>query len=237
VEIKPDRDPKSLDNEETVKFANALHRYDNFLQPDADCLSPLGESLLKAGITKELNPEFVTVAIRPPSAYSGFPFIVELALSYGGKTLSQGVKIYRFANRIPLLYDEASDVVWKVVNEEVDWKRYHIPAEAPIAIISHVCSTRIPYKTVGKEYLADRPELEREVKNALREALRRLTTFLSRKGSMEMVRRKKGIYAKYLPLIARFATELSHANRPPRYRRLLEEAEAIEGQRTLEEYR
>ena len=146
------------------------------------------------------------------------------------------VKIYRFANRIPLLYDEASDVVWKVVNEEIDWRRYRIPQDAPIALVSHVCSTRVPYKTVGKEFLADRPELERELKNALREALRRLTVYLSRKGSIEAVKRKKNIYATYLPLIARFATELAHARRPPQYRRLIEEGELIEGQRTLEEY-
>lgn len=237
VQIDANSDPKTLGNEETVKFVNALHRFQEFLQPDADCLSPLGEEILKAGIFKELDPEFVTIAVRPPSAYSGFPFIVEMALAYGGKNLAQGIKTFRFANRIPLLYDEANDVVWKVVNEEIDWKRYRIPQDAPIAVISHVCSTRIPYKTVGKEYLADRPELEREAKNALRETLRKLTTYLSRKGTMEAVKRKKNIYAKYLPLIARFSTELSQAKRPPHYRRLLEESEVVEGQRTLEEYR
>lgn len=222
--------PESLSNEEIVKIVDAMHRFDEFLAPDASCLSPLGEEILKAGIQKELQPEFMATEIRPPSAYSGFPFIVEVGLAYGGKILQEGKRLFRFANRIPLLYDEANDVAWKVLNEEIDWKNYKpIPENAPIAIITHVCSTKVPYKTVGKEYLADRPELERELKNAVREVLRQLKSYLSRKGSMEMVKRKMNIYGKYLPLIAKFSQELAQANRPPRYRALIgEQAQAEE---------
>lgn len=212
---------KNLTNEDAVKFVNALHQFDEFLAPDASCLSPLGEDIMKAGIMKELAPEFVVMCVRPPSAYSGFPFIVEVGLAYGGKNIQPGIKLLRFANRIPLLYDEANDVAFKMINEEIDWKRYRIPQEAPIAIITHVCSTKAPYKTVGKEYLSDRPELERELKNALREVLRRLSSFVSHKGSMEFQKKRFNIYAKYLPLIARFSTELSGKKKHPDYNKLL----------------
>ncbi|MCP8311744.1 MAG: DNA topoisomerase VI subunit B [Candidatus Methylarchaceae archaeon HK02M1] len=220
VGFDQNRNPKSLSNDDITKFIRALHEYDNFLQPDASCLSPLGKKNLIVGIEKELGPEFVAVATRPPSAYSGFPFIVEVGLAYGGKITPPGTKLFRFANRIPLLYDEANDVSSKVINE-VDWKRYKVPQNAPIAIITHICSTRIPYKTVGKEYLADRPELEKELKNALRETLRKLKLYLSKKNSIAMVKKKLNIYSKYLPLIAKFSTELSGEKRLPRYDRLL----------------
>ncbi len=223
VKLDPLQEPVKLSNDETVTMARALHQFGEFLAPDAACLSPLGESLLGAGIRKELQPEFFAVTTRPPSAYSGYPFITEVGVAYGGKVLTSGLKLFRFANRIPLLYDEASDVAWKVINEEIDMRRYRIPSEAPIAVITHICSTKIPYKTVGKEYLADRPEVEYELKNATREVLRRLQHFLAHKGSMEVVKRKMNIYRKYLPLVARFATEMSGANRSPRYRRLLGE--------------
>jgi len=213
--------PKSLSNEDAVRFVNALHQFDEFLAPDASCLSPLGEEIMQAGIMKELAPEFVVMCVRPPSAYSGFPFIVEVGLAYGGKNIQPGIKLLRFANRIPLLYDEANDVAFKMINEEIDWKRYRIPQDAPIAVITHVCSTKVPYKTVGKEYLADRPELERELKNAMREVLRKLSTFVSRKGSMEFQKKRFNIYAKYLPLIAKFSTELSDRKRTPDYKKLL----------------
>jgi DNA topoisomerase-6 subunit B len=227
--------PKSLSNEDVVKFVNALHQFQEFLPPDASCLSPLGEEIMNAGIMKELQPEFVAMSIRPPSAYSGFPFIVEVGIAYGGKLIPPGIRLLRFANRIPLLYDEANDVAFKVINDEIDWKRYRIPQDAPIAIITHVCSTKVPYKTVGKEYLADRPELERELKNATRDILRKLSMFLARKGSMEFQKKRLNIYGKYLPLIARFATELSGHKKPPDYKVLLKNQEIQEVQEEEEE--
>jgi DNA topoisomerase-6 subunit B len=217
--------PKRLNNNQIVSIVDALQRFPDFLQPDATVLSPVGEEILLAGVNKELQPEFSTVVTRPPSSYSGFPFLVEVAVAYGGKVLQPGMRLFRFANRIPLLYDESSDVSFEVLNEQVDWRRYHVPQDAPVGVITHICSTRIPYKTVGKEYIADRPEIERELKNAAREALRRLGIFLSRKGSMEAVQRKINIYAKFLPLIAKFSTELAGEKRLPSYRKLIGEGD------------
>lgn len=219
--FEPKRNPKSLTNSEIVKLANAMRKFDGFLQPDASCLSPLGEELLKAGIEKELRPEFVAVVTRTPSAYSGYPFIVEVGLAYGGKYIPPGLTLYRFANRIPLLYDEASDVAWKVIKEDIDLRRYKVTSDTPLAVITHICSTKVPYKTVGKEFVADRPEVERELRNALREVLRKLSIYLSKKGSIEKAKKRLNIYAKYLPLIARFATELAGKRKPPHYRVLL----------------
>ena len=73
-----------------------------------------------------------------------------------------------------------------------------------MVVITHVCSTKVPFKTVGKEFLADRPELERELKNGAREVLRKLAVYVSRKGSMEFQKKRMNIYGKYLPLIAKF---------------------------------
>lgn len=219
--LKDTINPKSLTNLQIVALVDALHRYNDFLKPDASCLSPIGQEILVAGIKKEIQPEFMAISIRPPSAYSGFPFIVEVCVAYGGKFLPSGQSLFRFANRIPLLYDEGSDVSWKIIHQDIDWKYYNIRPDTPIGIITHVCSTKVPYKTVGKEYLADRPELERELKNAIRDALRRLKIYLSRKGSIAMVERKMNIYGKYLPLIASFVTDLSGMNKPPNYQILL----------------
>jgi DNA topoisomerase-6 subunit B len=231
--VSPKLPPKRLSNAQVVALVDALQRFPDFLQPDAACLSPVGEQILLAGIDKELHPEFSTVVIRPPSSYSGFPFLVEVGLAYGGKVLQPGQKLFRYANRIPLLYDESSDVSFKVLNEEVDWRRYRVPQDAPVAVITHICSTKIPYKTVGKEYIADRPEIERDIRNAAREALRRLGLFLSKKGSMEAVQRKMNIYGKYLPLIAKFSTELAGQRRMPRYHKLIGEGEAEASQQAV----
>jgi len=215
VEILGKKNPKKLAPEEIVKIVNAMKSY-KFLAPDASCLSPLGEELLEAGIRKELSPEFVAVHQRKPSAYSGFPFIVEVGVAYGGQVEhGQGIKLFRFANKIPLLFDEASDVSWKVVNTEVDWRHYKASPDLPIAVFVHICSTKVPYKTVGKEFIADRPDVEREVLNAVREVARRLSLFLSKKIHIAHDKRRLDVFQKYLPKIATFSSKLAEKDKPP----------------------
>ncbi len=227
--------PEKLSNEQVVRVVDALQKFPDFLPPDASVLSPVGEQILQTGITKELQPEFSTFVLRPPSSYSGFPFMVEVGVAYGGKVLEPGLKLLRYANRIPLLYDESSDVSFKILNEEIDWRRYHVPEDAPLAVITHICSTRVPYKTVGKEYIADRPEIEKELRNGMREAMRRLSLFLSKKGSIEAVQRKMNIYGKYLPLIARFSTEMAGKKRLPDYKKLIGEKDVTADTAAAEE--
>ncbi|MDG6928783.1 MAG: DNA topoisomerase VI subunit B [Nitrososphaerota archaeon] len=219
--VPPGQDPTRFGNDELVRFTEALHGYDKFLPPDGRCLSPLDEQIFTAGIVKELSPEFYSVVVREPAAYSGFPFIVEVGLAYGGKSNQPGMKLLRFANRIPLLYDEGSDVSFKVLTEEIDLRRYKVPQEAPLVMITHICSTKVPYKTVGKEYIADRPEIEKELRNAMREALRKLQVYLSKKGSMEKQRKKMNIYSKYMPMIARFSANLIGTDKLPDYNKLI----------------
>jgi DNA topoisomerase-6 subunit B len=206
--------PEKLNSDEIVRIVQMMKSYTGFLPPDASCLSPLGTELLEAGIMKELEPEFVYIEQRDPSAYSGFPFIIEVGVAYGGNTASNSnFTLYRFANKIPLLYDEASDISRRILNEKKDWKRYKIRPDMPIAFFVHVCSTKVPYKTVGKEYIADRPELEKEIRNGVNSVSRRLSRFLSRQISIEHERRRLTLFKRYLPKIAQFSTDLSPGKR------------------------
>jgi DNA topoisomerase VI subunit B len=229
AKLKPERRIGSMTNEELAKLADALQKFDEFLSPDPSCLAPLGEEPLSKGIMKFFNPEFAAVIQRSASAYSGFPFIIEMGIAYGGDIPPAGLKVYRFANRIPLLYDEGSDVVLKIVNE-MDWSRYKVKGDPPLVIVSHICSTRIPYKTVGKENVADRPELERELKNALQYLARKLAVHMSRQGMADMAKKRANLYTKYVPLIAEFATELSGKKKEPNYKQLIRMGSEIEEQ-------
>jgi DNA topoisomerase-6 subunit B len=214
--IDPEKDPRDLSANEIVVMVRAMKTFKGFLPPDPYCLSPLGEELLLKGIEKELQPEFVYVEQRKPSAYSGYPFIIEMGIAYGGEVpSSSGITLYRFANKIPLLYDEASDVSRKVINEKKDWRRYKVSPDMPLAVVSHICSTKIPYKTVGKEFIADLPEVEKEIRNGLNGIARRLSKFLSRKISVEYERKRQSVFAAYLPKIAKFSTDLSGKRRVP----------------------
>jgi DNA topoisomerase-6 subunit B len=229
------KNPKKLAPEEIVRVVNAMKTY-KFLAPDASCLSPLGEELLEAGIKKELSPEFITAYQRKPSAYSGFPFIVEVGIAYGGKIEpGGGIKLFRFANKIPLLFDEASDVSWKVVNTEVDWRHYKASSDMPIAVFVHICSTKVPYKTVGKEFIADRPDVEREILNAVREVARRLSLFLSKKIHAAHDKHRLDVFQKYLPKIASFSAKLAKKGKPPDVSPLLKSVLRYEKEESADE--
>ena len=217
AKIKPEKRMGTLTNQELVNLSDALQKFDDFMAPDSSCLAPLGAEPLEKGIKKFFNPDFVAVVQRPASAYSGFPFIIEMGIAYGGDIKTGGPHVYRYANRIPLLYDEGSDVVIKVVND-TDWGRYKVKGEPPFIIVSHICSTRIPYKTVGKENVADRPEIERELRLAITIFVKKtyLHTCL-KSGQAEMAKKRANLYSKYIPLIAQFCTELSGKKKQPNY--------------------
>jgi len=220
--FKPEKRLGTMTNQELVKLSDALQKFGDFMTPDPSCLAPLGEEPLEKGMKKFFNPDFLAVIQRSASAYSGFPFIVEMGIAYGGEINTRGIKVYRYANRIPLLYDEGSDVVLKVVND-IDWSRYKAKGDPPLVIVSHICSTRIPYKTVGKENVADRQEIERELKLSIQFLARKLSIFMNKRGQAEAAKKRANLYAKYIPLIAQFCTELSGKKKEPNYKKILEE--------------
>ena len=228
AKFKPETRVGNMSDQELVKLSDALQTYEGFRSPDPTCLAPLGETPLEKGIERRFEPDFMAVVQRTASAYSGFPFIIEMGIAYGGNVKSNGLKVFRFANRIPLLYDEGSDVVLKVVND-TDWGRYKVRSDsASMVIVSHICSTRVPYKTVGKENVADRPEIEKELRLALQFLSRKLSSYMSKKGQAEMAKKRANLYSKYLPLIAQFCTELAGKKKEPSYQKMIKEENAIE---------
>ena len=59
--------------------------------PATDCIVPIGEQRLLAGLRQVVPGEFFTAATRPPGVYRGNPFVIEAALAYGGGVAAQKV--------------------------------------------------------------------------------------------------------------------------------------------------
>jgi DNA topoisomerase-6 subunit B len=59
--------------------------------PATDCIVPIGEQRLLAGLRQVVPGEFFTAATRPPSVYRGNPFVIEAALAYGGGVAVQKI--------------------------------------------------------------------------------------------------------------------------------------------------
>jgi DNA topoisomerase-6 subunit B len=229
IKMSPDINPKTMDSKDLVKLVSKMKDFNEFQPPDAQCLSPVGMDLLKAGIIREFSPEYVAVTQRRASAYAGYPFVIEAAIAYGGRvpvTPIDETLVLRFANKIPLLYDLHSDVAMKVI-KRINWQRYKLDLKTmPIAFFIHICATKVPYKTVGKEYIADRPEVEYEIEWALKTCAREVKTHMGKKEKAYIVQRRLTVFERYLPLISQFSTELAGKEKQPDYEKVLKRLQA-----------
>lgn len=201
--FNPDTPISKLMLSDLERLARKMREYNKWRRPRSLTLSPLGSELLEEGVRNILEPEFVASVTRPPSSYGGHPFIVEAAVAYGGRIPVQNTPLLlRFANRMPLLYDEGVDVSRKVI-DSIDWSIYKIKFPAPLAIVTHICSTKIPFKGVGKEAIADVPEVEHEIEIAIRDVARKLRTYLSKLEKMYEIKRREVTIKKYIDEVAR----------------------------------
>jgi DNA topoisomerase-6 subunit B len=98
-----------------------------------------------------------------------------------------------------------------------------------LAVLVHICSTKIPYKTVGKEFIADRPEVKKEILNGIREAARQLQKYLSKQEHVEREKKRLSVFSKYLPKIAKFSTELAGREKEPDVQKLIESVNVVGG--------
>ncbi|MFZ0367460.1 MAG: DNA topoisomerase VI subunit B [Nitrososphaeraceae archaeon] len=231
------------DEHELIKVVN-ICKHTKFQSPNTDHLSPIGEKILTVGMTSEysiiLNKETSTsgsqthlsAKILKPSltAYSSRicvvnnrPTIVECGIAYGGDIPS--FKLYRFANKIPLLYDEGSDVAREVISEvginkmgiskkevkeqfsNVETRSDRTVEYLPIHIFFHICSTKIPYKTAGKESIASEGDLKKYMKSCLSDLYRKVSAQIRRELKIKEDENKLRLYKHYIPFIVNAISE------------------------------
>jgi DNA topoisomerase-6 subunit B len=207
-------DPKELKHDEVRRLHEAFPKV-KIMAPPTDCLSPIGETLVRRGLKKEtedVSPEFITTVTRPPSVWGGHPFQVEVGIVYGG-TLpgEEAVRILRFANRVPLLY-QGGGCASTVAVQDVDWRRYGLDQRGgkgmpngPAIVLVHVASTKVPFTSEAKEAVAPIEEIHKEIKLGLQEAARHLGRHLAKKAKRAKVSEKFTLVSKILPEINRKA--------------------------------
>jgi len=239
----PVKPADKYDEHELIRVVN-ICKHTKFQSPNTDHLSPIGEKILTVGMTSEysiiLNKETansgtqtqLSAKILKPAltAYSSRicvvtnrPTIVECGIAYGGEI--QSFKLFRFANKIPLLYDEGSDVAREVISEvginkmgiskkEVKEQYSHVETKSdrtveylPIHIFFHICSTKIPYKTAGKESIASEGDLKKYMKSCLSDLYRKVSAQIRRELKLKEDENKIRLYKHYIPFIVSAISE------------------------------
>ncbi|MCP9454969.1 MAG: DNA topoisomerase VI subunit B, partial [Nitrospira sp.] len=194
------------------------------MAPPTNCLSPIGEKAILAGLYKQIKGEFYTAVTRPPSVYRGNPFIIEAGLAYGQRPEAHNTmakpavpkaegeqeeddvelaRVIRYANRVPLLYQQSACATFKAVLG-LSWKNYGVaqsrgalPA-GPMVIFVHMASVWVPFTSESKEAIADYDEIHKEITLALRECGRRLGLYLRRRERAASEYRRRNIFELYI---------------------------------------
>ena len=177
------------------------------MNPPTDCVVPIGEDLLLKGVRKELEADFYTAVTRPPSVYRGNPFQIEAALAYGGQIKEDGaVRLLRFANRVPLLYQQSACAIYQAVTG-TSWRSYKLSQPGgslpvgPAIIVVHIASVWVPFTSESKEAIAHYEEIIKEVKLALQACGRKMSHHISRRRKEVEAERKRSYIEKYIPHI------------------------------------
>jgi DNA topoisomerase VI subunit B len=202
--------PSEMTDRHITKLVQVLRTVQMFKAPDGSCLSPLGEYNLNLGIRKVLQPDYVATARDKPSAYEGHPFVVEAAVSLGGKDAKEGLNIFRYANRIPLLFEAGADVSTRVAANKIKWSSYKMDHRRDkIGVFVSIVSTKIPYKGTGKEYIGDDiTEISVSVKRALQQCCQQLRTHLQKRNALRDQKERRSKLTKYIPDVSRSLFDL-----------------------------
>ena len=204
--------------------------------PSTECIAPIGEELILRGLKKEIEADFYVAATRPAAVYRGNPFQVEVGIAYGkpggvglevtdegrikkrkradSKTAHEDLvanadepcRVLRFANRVPLLYQQSACAVTKAVIQ-TNWRSYGLSQSrgalpvAPMVVLVHIASVWVPFTSESKEAIASYPEILKELKLGLQECGRKLGTHIRKGKRLKREFEKRNYIEKYIPHI------------------------------------
>ena len=222
AKLSPGATPRNIHGEDAEALYKAIQAT-KIMAPPSNCISPIGERAILHGLYMQIKGDFYTAVTRPPSVYRGNPFIIEAGLAFGrgpesatadapAAPLAEGeqakdddelARVIRYANRVPLLYQQSACATFKAALETA-WKNYGVaqsrgalPA-GPMVIFVHMASVWVPFTSESKEAIADYDEIRKDIKLALQECGRRLGVFLRRRERAKSEFRRRNIFELYI---------------------------------------
>ena len=205
--------PRHIARQEAAKLYEAIQKT-KIMNPSTNVLSPIGTDLILAGLKNVLAADFYTAHTRPPSVYRGNPFQVEVGLAFGGtENAEEPIRLLRYANRVPLLYQQSACAVTRSVIG-TNWKTYGLqqPKGAlpvgPAVVMVHIASVWVPFTSESKEAVAHYPEIIREIKLGLQECGRQLGRHVTHRRRVDQELKKRSYIEQYIPYVAEALTEI-----------------------------
>lgn len=222
---------KQVGHAEAERLYNAIQEV-KVPAPPTSCVQAIGTKTLLSGLLKEVRGEFYAASTRPPAVYRGRPFIIEAAIAYGGDLAGdEPARVIRFANRVPLQYQQSACSSFKAVLE-TNWRIYGLSQPrssvpvAPLVVMLHMASVWVPFTSESKEAIADYDEIRKEMRLALQECGRKLQTYLNRRRRMARQGERRSAFLRYIGEISRSCGELTGRDPKAVYDALMQQAES-----------
>ena len=214
------RQPRRIRAEDAQLLVDSFQKV-KVLNPPTDCLSPIEDLLIKKGLSKAIDSRFASTVTRDPQVTQGNPFQVEVGLVFGGDLNSDSpIEILRFANRVPLMYQQGGCLLTKAL-ESVDWKRYGLEQpggrgipKGPAAVLVHLASTNVQFTSEAKEAVAVNEEVLEEIRRALLEVGRGLKNHLKKSSQRKKALEKFELINVILPEISKKSSQLLDREEP-----------------------
>ncbi len=240
AKLSPNARPRNIHGAAAEALYKAIQAT-KIMAPPSNCISPIGEKAILHGLYMQIKGEFYTAVTRPPSVYRGNPFVIEAGLAYGKGPdqaaatpeapvvpLAEGeqreddselARVIRYANRVPLLYQQSACATFKAALETA-WRNYGVaqsrgalPA-GPMVVFVHMASVWVPFTSESKEAIADYDEIRKEIKLALQECGRRLGMFLRRRERAKGEFRRRNIFELYIEEVVEACARLKGGRLP-----------------------
>ncbi|WP_409200542.1 DNA topoisomerase VI subunit B [Methanobrevibacter sp. DSM 116169] len=218
--------PKDMKWEEAEAIVDAFSKM-KFMAPPTSGLIPIGSEQIEKGMKQILKPEFIATLTRKPVTYrGGVAFIVEAGIAYGGDSGrivndQKKSEIMRFANRVPLSFDQGSCAITEAL-KSVDWRRYGLKDldNTPLTLFVNIISTQVPYLSTGKQSIAPEPEIVQEVRQATMKLARKLQKHIRAKRAEKEKAMRSKIFEDYVPAIIEESAKLAETE-VPEYQEIL----------------
>jgi len=215
--LLPKTKPRSINRDMAEKLIEGIKKT-KIIAPPTECISPIGEQLLEKGLRKEINAEFYCTVTRPPAVYRGNPFVIEAGIAYGGEQGADNtIKLMRYANRVPLQYQQGACAVTRSVINTL-WRNYGLSQSrgalpiGPVTLVVHIASVWVPFTSESKEAIAHYPEIVKEIKLALQECGRKLGSYVNKKRRIHFESKKRDYIQTFIPHIGAALKELISIN-------------------------
>ena len=284
AKLSPRARPRNVVAQDAEALYKTLQKV-KLMAPPTDCITPIGEKAILAGLYKEIKGDFYTAVTRPPAVYRGNPFVIEAGIAFGnqGFLVKSGAekelpaeaelpledavggrgskhalslselrkqarlkekqtkdeergpemaRVIRFANRVPLVYQQTACATYKAA-VEVGWRKYGLTQsrgnlpQGSLVLFIHMGSVWVPFTSESKEAIADYDEIRKEIRLALQDCGRRLGIHLNKiaKAKYEMSRRDK--FGLYIKEVAEACGKLKHKYGTVNVEKLKQQLQAV----------